>query len=205
MIHDITWKIHPDMTVYKNRDKKRPSFTQSASFEENGVYETDISMNLHTGTHIDFPLHTLKDGGTSKGHSLEPLIGPSHVFDLTHLKDRISKKDIEHLAIEKNDFVLFKTKNSYDETFNYDFIYVDKEAAAYLKERGVRGVGIDALGIERAQEGHPTHDILLGAGIIILEGAALADIEEGPYELWCLPLRIEDVEALPVRAVLKTY
>ncbi len=204
MIHDITVTIHENMIVYKNRDKKQPKFSQSATFADNGVYETDIKMNLHTGSHIDFPLHTIEDGGTSKDHSLEPLIGPSTVYDLTHLEDKIDLKTVQSLNIKANDFVLFKTKNSFDATFNYDFIYLDHEAAIYLKEKGVRGVGIDALGIERAQPGHPTHDTLLGANIIILEGIDLSEISPGAYELWCVPMKIDNVEALPVRALLKT-
>ncbi len=203
MIHDISINISKDMVVYKNRDKKKPRFTNSADFKNNGVYETDISMNLHTGTHIDYPLHTIENGKTSKNHSLDNLIGSAKVFDLTHLKEKISKSDIEDFDIKADDFVLFKTRNSAEDFFNFDFIYVALDAAIYLKDKAVRGVGIDALGIERNQEGHPTHDTLLSNDIIILEGINLHHIDPKTYEMWCLPLKIHDVEALPVRAILK--
>ena len=204
MIYDISVSIKEDMIVYKNRDAKKPKFVQSASFEENGVYETDIKMNLHTGTHIDFPLHTLKNGLTSDNHKIEPFLGDAKVFDLTHVTDGISKKDIIDLEIEENDFVLFKTRNSFEDFFNFDFIYVKLDAAEYLAEKMVRGVGIDALGIERNQPNHPTHDTLLRNNIIILEGIKLDKVDSGVYEFICLPLKIDGVEALPVRAMLKT-
>jgi len=204
MIYDITVPIKEDMIVYKNKDKKKPILTQSASFEAQGVYETDIQMNLHTGTHIDFPLHTIQGGKTSNKHHLTKLIGSAKVFDMMHLEEKISAKDLKSLPIEADDFVLFKTKNSFDQTFNFDWIYVDESAAQYLAKQNIRGVGLDALGIERAQPGHPTHDILLSQEIIILEGIDLSMVKAESYKLYCLPLKIENVEALPVRAILET-
>jgi len=114
----------------------------------------------------------------------------------------ITYEDIKNFQIETNDFVIFKTKNSLSEVFDYDFIYVDESAASYLAKKKVRGVGIDALGIERAQKNHPTHKILLSNDIIILEGLRLKSVPEDKYKLFCLPLKIAQVEALPVRAIL---
>ncbi len=200
---DITMSITEDMQVYKNRDHKRPSLSNVATFESNGVYETDIRMNLHTGTHIDFPLHTLKDGNDSTNHSILDFIGEAKVFDLTQLSEVITKKDLEPLTIVEDDFIIFKTSNTTRGNMASDFVYLGEDAAQYLKDKKIRGVGIDALGIERNQPGHPTHDILLSSGIIILEGAALESVVEGVYTLLCLPMKIEGVEALPVRAFLQ--
>jgi arylformamidase len=124
------------------------------------------------------------------------------VFDVSFEKDHIGLNTIKHLDIKENDFVLFKTKNSFVETFIFDFVYVDKEAARYLKERGIKGVGIDGLGIERAQDNHPTHKILLGNDIIIIEGLRLKEVKEGIYDMVCLPLKITGVEANPARVIL---
>ncbi len=202
MIFDISMEIFPEMTVYKNRPEKSPKFRQSSSFDKDGVYETEVTLNLHTGTHIDYPLHTIKDGLNSNSEDLEVLMGKVKVFDLTSVNQKIEAKDIEDLAIDKNDFVIFKTKNSYVDKFDFDFIYLAKSGAEYLRSRQVRGVGIDSLGIERNQPGHPTHDLLLSSSIIILEGLRLKDIKEDEYELVCLPLKIKNVEASLVRAIL---
>ncbi len=203
MIYDISMPIHADMPVYKNKDSKKPRFERQTTYEEKGVNETRLSMNLHTGTHIDFPLHAIDGGATSNGHDLNTMIGPAKVYDLMHLKDHIGLSDIETLDIKQNDFVLFKTKNSLSESFDFKFIYLDQEAARYLAKKKIRGVGIDALGIERDQENHPTHKRLLEEDIIILEGINLKAVPEDNYEMICLPLSIRDVEALPVRAILR--
>jgi len=185
---DVSMKITPHMKVYKNREEKKPVFETSATFEENGVYETNLKMNLHTGTHIDFPKHTIENGDTSKGFDASSLLRKVKVFDMTSVLEAISKVDIDSLSIGDNDFVFFKTK----------------DAAEYLASKHIFGVGIDGLGIERNQEGHPTHDILLGQGILILEGLDLKEVDHGIYDMVCLPMYIDDVEALPVRALLRS-
>jgi len=203
MRYDISMPIRVGMPVYKNYPDKTPSFEVVRTFEQNTVFETNITMNLHTGTHLDFPKHTLPDGATSTGHDLTPLIGSATVYDLTAVAAGIDIADLEPLNIQAGDFVLFKTKSSWDTTFNPDFIYVNESAAKYLVEQKVRGVGVDALGVERAQPGHPTHDLLLSNGVIILEGIQLKEVPQGTYKMTCLPLKIDGVEALPVRAILE--
>ncbi|MDD3712328.1 MAG: cyclase family protein [Candidatus Izemoplasmatales bacterium] len=202
MIYDITMTIHPEMMVYKNKEEKKVKIKQVNFFEKEGHYESEINFNLHTGTHIDYPLHMIKDGDNSNKENLNALIGPAKVFDLVHVNDKITYEDIKALNIEKDDFVIFKTKNSFDKEFNINFIFVEESAASYLVKKQVRGVGIDALGIERSQVGYPTHQLLLGNNIIILEGAILSDVPEDTYTLYCLPLKIKNVEASPVRAIL---
>jgi arylformamidase len=202
MIYDISMIIHPKMMVYKNKEEKYPKIKQVNFFEKEGNYESELTMNLHTGTHIDFPLHMIKDGSNSNTENLDTLIGKAKVFDVTHLKEKITSEDIKDFQIETNDFIIFKTKNSLSEKFDYDFIYLEESGASYLANKKVRGVGIDALGIERAQANHPTHKILLSSNIIILEGLRLKEVPEDTYELFCLPLKIANVEALPVRAIL---
>lgn len=200
---DVSMRINPNMKVYKNREEKKPVFTTSATFEQQGVYETDLKINLHTGTHIDFPKHTMENGNTSKDFDVSKLLRKVKVFDMTSVVGAITKEDIDSLSIGENDFVFFKTRNSFDKEFNFEFVYLAKDAAEYLANKHIFGVGIDALGIERNQEGHPTHDILLSQGIIILEGLNLKEVDHDVYDMVCLPLSIDDVEALPVRALLK--
>ncbi len=201
-IYDVSMTIDPMMQVYKNREEKKPKITIDQHFEQGTTYESRLNMNLHTGTHMDFPLHILKDGNDSNALDLEHLIRPVKVFDLTMIDDGIAYSDLEPLDIREDDFVLFKTKNSFEETFNFTFVYLQEDAARYLAKIGVKGVGIDALGIERDQQGHPTHKALLGKKIIIIEGLRLKMVKEGNYFMFALPLKIRDVEALPLSVVL---
>lgn len=202
MIYDVSMAIHPDIQTYKNDILAKPLFEAMATHENQGVHSTTLTIGLHTGTHVDYPLHMIEDGKTSNTEVLEKLIGEAKVFDLMNVKNSISLKDIEKLDIQENDFVLFKTINSLDEEFNFNFVYVDSSAAMFLKNKKIRGVGIDALGIERAQKDHLTHKTLLEKDIVILEGLRLKEVPAGLYNMYCLPLKIMNTEASLARVIL---
>ncbi|WJQ09532.1 cyclase family protein [Geobacillus stearothermophilus] len=198
-VYDVTAPIYEGMPVYKNKPEKQPKRTTVT----NGyVTESRIDMDVHTGTHIDAPLHMVEGGATFETIPLDDLVGPCKLFDLTDVNDRITKDDIAHLDIQKGDFVLFKTKNSFDDAFNFEFIFVAEDAARYLADKQIRGVGIDALGIERAQEGHPTHKTLFSAGVIVIEGLRLKDVPEGRYFMVAAPLKLVGTDAAPARVLL---
>jgi arylformamidase len=203
MIYDISMLIEPSMQVYKHELEKVPVFKTIQNHSKGNAHETQITMNLHTGTHVDYPLHMIENGKTSDAEDLNTLIGPCKVLDLTSMDDNITEKDLRQHMINKDDFVLLKTINSVSEEFSNNFIYLEASGARYLKDLGVRGVGIDALGIERAQANHDTHKTLLSRDIVIIEGLRLKDISAGPYTLYCLPLTIKGVEASPARVILE--
>ncbi|MGD1997660.1 MAG: cyclase family protein, partial [Candidatus Dependentiae bacterium] len=97
------------------------------------------------------------------------------------------------------------TRNSqrdFNQSFDFDFVYLASDAAQYLVDCGVQLVGIDALGIERNQKDHATHRILLGGGVMVIEGLRLGHVTPGGYQLGCAPLLIQQAEAAPCRAWL---
>jgi len=198
-LYDVSAEIYEGMPVYKNKPEKQPKFQ---TVTNGHVTETKIELDLHTGTHVDSPLHMINDGDTMETIQIEDLVGRVKLFDLTDVEDRIIKQDIEDLDIEKDDFILFKTKNSFDEEFNFDFIFVAEDAAKYLADIGIKGIGVDALGIERAQEGHPTHRSLFHANVIVMEGLRLKDVQEGEYFMVAAPLRVKSTDASPARVLL---
>ncbi len=197
---DISMPVHADMMVYKNKEEKRPILHQSTSGHST---ETMLTMNLHTGTHVDAPLHMMPGGGTiDSTYTLDTFWGRAFVVDLSHLEEKVDAPAVEGLDLDGVDWLLLKTRNSSETVFDFTFVYLEKEAAQILAHRGLKGVGIDGLGIERAQEGHPTHKILLSEGVCILEGLRLEHVAEGYYDFFALPIAIDNVEAAPVRAVL---
>jgi len=200
-IYDISMTVAPDMPVYKGRMHKKPLFSLDSDFTTGTAYETRLTMNLHTGTHLDAPLHFIEGGGTIEKIPLERFITRSRVVDLTHVESAISAQDLEGKGIKAGDFVLLKSRNSFENLLESDYVYLDGTGAQYLTDLGVAGVGSDALGIERAQPEHETHKTLLSAGIIILEGLRLADVPEGEYLLIAVPVKIA-AEAAPTRAML---
>lgn len=201
-IFDISMPITRFMPVYKGKEQKRPIFSIDSDFSSGTAYETRLEMNLHTGTHLDAPLHMIPDGYTLENIELSKVVTDCKVIDLTNVEEKITGEDLQRYSIKEGDFILLKTRNSYEDILETDFVYLDKSGAERLKNLKIKGVGIDALGIERDQPGHETHISLFGSDIIILEGLRLKDIDEGKYLLSAAPVFIPGAEAAPVRAYL---
>lgn len=198
-MYDVTGETFEGMAVYKDKPEKQPKINQLT----NGyVTETRLEMDVHTGTHIDAPLHMIVDGETFESISLDKLVGACKVVDVTGVEGGISKADLKRFQIQKDDFILLKTKNSFEEHFNFDFVYLAADGADYLAELGIRGVGTDALGIERSQEGHPTHKTLFANDIIIIEGLRLKEVQQGDYFMVAAPLKLVGTDAAPARVLL---
>jgi arylformamidase len=160
-------------------------------------------MNLHTGTHLDFPLHMQQNGNTSTGFNPSRLITKVRVIDcgdVTVIDELFLKK----LNITPGSFILLKTKSSFSETFLFDFPYLSESGAKFCVQQNLQGVGIDALGIERDQRQHQTHHELMNHDILILEGLRLRAVPAGVYQMIALPIAIQGMDALPVRAILRT-
>jgi arylformamidase len=166
---------------------------------------SEITFGSHTGTHIDAPKHVfpLRDG--FEEFSLSQFVGPAIVIDVTHVKEKISREDIAHIALPPRARVLFKTANSFRDhrTFFSDYVYLDGDCAEFLVAQGVVLVGIDALSIkQRGGSDNRPHTALLDSRIVILEGILLAHVEAGEYTLIALPLAFEHCDGSPVRAIL---
>ncbi len=196
--------IEEGMQVYKNKEEKKPTIETMQDFTTATAFESKLSMNVHTGTHVDAPLHMLEGGETIETIPLEDLIGPARVLDLTDVTDGITKADLEQWDIQEGEWLLLKTKNSFSDEFDFEFIFVKEDGAEYLKEKKIKGVGIDGLGIERSQTGHPTHKTLFKSGIIIVEGLRLKDVPAGSYNMVIAPLKMQGIDAAPARAILMT-
>ncbi len=204
-IYDISMTIKRDMPVYKGKKEKKLNITVISDFDNSSTHNTEISMNVHTGTHVDAPLHMLAGELSIEEFNSELFINPSHVLDLTGVKDSIKRADLEGCNLREGEFILFKTKNSsedYLEKRPQGFIYLAADAAKYLVEIGVKGVGIDALGVERDQPGYPTHKELLNNQVCILEGLCLSSVSEGDYKSFLAPLKISGSDGAPARAIL---
>lgn len=201
-IYDISMPIYHEMPVYKGKEEKRPVLEVQSDFNTSKAYESRIHMNLHTGTHMDRTLHMIPGGNTMETLDIRDMITKCTVIDLTSVVEKITEADLKEKQIKEGDFVLFKTKNSFEDILETDFIYLEKSGAAYLSDKRIKGVGIDALGIERSQTGHETHLQLMQKGIHILEGLQLKEVEEGEYFLSAAPINIIGAEAAPIKAYL---
>lgn len=199
---DISMPIRLDMPVYKNKPEKRPEFQVTSDHTTASVRETRVHLDVHTGTHVDAPLHMIAGGGTIDQLPLTRMVRQCRVIDLTQVHGAITRSDLEPHRPQRGEFLLFKTTNSHDDEFNPEFVFVAEDGAALLAESGIDGVGIDALGIERSQPGHPTHRTLFNAGITIVEGLRLAHVDPGEYTLILAPLNLVGLDAAPARVLL---
>jgi arylformamidase len=202
IIYDISMVIDKNMGVYKNIKEKRPIIKFEKKIPNDSINESSIYMNVHTGTHIDAPFHIDNMGDTIDGINLNKLITKCRVLDLTNVVDRIRKEDLMDKNIRPGEFLLLKTRNSYTEKFEPNFVFVEKSGAKYLAEKSIIGVAIDSFGIERDQPDHETHKILFSKKIIIIEGVRLKEIQESEYFMCALPLKINGVDGSPARIVL---
>ena len=202
---DISWPLDEQSSSYKNN--KPLQFKHNKNFALDGVRDSSIILNSHTGTHVDAPSHFLADGSSINTIKLSTLIGPCVVLDVTTVTDGITATDLAPFKniITPGSIVLLKTRNSnlaYNAPFDPQFIYLTKSGAAFLVDHKVATVGIDYLGIERAQPDHETHTILMQANITIIEGLRLAALTQIRYHFMCLPLAVQGLEASPARALV---
>ena len=200
---DISVPIYPGMLIWPSDP---PVAVERAADMAQGAHVnlTKVSFGVHTGSHLDAPLHFEADGASIDDLPLDLFIGPARVVHVT--ADRIGPEHAAGLAgVER---VLFRTRNSDwwaagDTSFHPDFVYLTAEAGAALADLGVRLVGLDYLSIDKPKGGGAAHHALLGRGIAALETINLAGVEPGDYELICLPLRLVGAEGSPVRAILR--
>ncbi len=171
---------------------------------------TRLNTVVHTGTHVDAPVHFVAGGAGVESLSLEVLIGPARVVSLPEAT-RIDAATLDALQLPPDvTRVLFRTRNSAwwtdpAHTFHEDYVSLTPDGARWLVERAVTLVGIDYLSIEAmAEPGHATHHALLEAGVVIIEGLDLRGVAPGAYDLMCLPLKITGADGAPARVVLAT-
>lgn len=166
-----------------------------------------LIMSTHSGTHLDAPSHFIPNGKNIDEYPAKAFILPAHVVPIED-KEMVQPSELEKLDTGAGDALLFKTDNSISGRsisgeFSGGFVCLSPEAADFCVERKLGLVGIDYNTIEPYRTKHfPVHEKLLYSGILILESINLRDVPPGRYTLLCLPLKMKDAEASPVRAIL---
>jgi arylformamidase len=167
-----------------------------------------ITMGVHSGTHVDAPIHFIKDGAGIDGIPLDFLVGTARVMEMTG-QAGITEKDLAGQGVAKGERILLKTGNSagrilHKDAFTEDFVHLAGSGANYLASVGVKLVGIDYLSVGGyKKDGRTVHRILLAAGIAVIEGLDLSGISPGSYDLVCLPMKISGSDGAPARAILR--
>lgn len=190
------WPSSPGFEVHSRRSIERGDDANVSG----------LAMDVHTGTHVDAPRHFLADGAELEPMGLEPFVGIADVVDLSDAPviDADALRAVVPIDAER---VLLRTRNSTVEGFRRapfrpDYAAIAPDGASWLADRELVLVGVDYLSVQLFDDPPDTHTTLLGASICLLEGLVLNHVRPGRYQLVCLPLRLESVEAAPARAIL---
>lgn len=204
--YDITLTITPDLPTWPGDPRV---VLERVGKIENGdnANVSRVGMGVHTGTHVDAPYHFLPEGRTVEQLNLNLLTGRAYVLHLPEV-DRITAAVLEEAQIPpRTRRLLFKTRNSQywaepANGFRTDFVGITADGAEALVKRGVKLVGVDYLSVAPYKESRPTHEILLSAGVVVIEGLDLSQVSQGRYTLFCLPLKLGGSDGAPARAIL---
>lgn len=204
--YDITLTITPDLPTWPGDPR---IVLERVGKIENGdnANVSRVNMGVHTGTHVDAPYHFLPEGKTVDQLSLNLLTGRAYVLHLPEV-ERITAAVLEEAQIPpRTRRLLFKTRNSQywaepANGFHSNFVGITADGAEALVKRGVKLVGVDYLSVAPFKESRPTHEILLSAGVVVIEGLDLSKVSQGRYTLFCLPLKLGGSDGAPARAIL---
>lgn len=205
-IFDISVRLGDEAIAYPGD----PAFERTVfcAIPESGVCEiSKLSLCAHSGTHIDTPAHFFQNGRRIDEYPVSSFILPATVVEITG-KKIIQPADFSEVGLRKGSAVLFKTDNSLtgiccNGIYSEDYVSLSPQAAKFCVQQKLSLAGIDYLTIEQPEnDNFPAHKILLKNNVLILESIRLDGINPGEYTLICLPLKIKNGEASPVRAVL---
>lgn len=204
-IYDVTVPLSKELVVYPGDPHVKITRRTTINKDDAQSNLSRYSFSSHAGTHVDPPFHFIEKGVTVDNLPLDLLMGRARVIEVT-------APVIDEAVLDEFDFtadarVLFKTRNSYlwsQKKFVEDYVYITPGAASVLVSEGIKVVGIDYLSVDKfgARE-QATHLTLLKAGIVIIEGLDLREVEPGNYEMFCLPLKVKDGDGAPARVVLR--
>ena len=195
-IIDITRPLSEDILIYPG--DVPPVFRQ----ENHGHYLiTALHMSTHTGTHIDAPVHYLKNGDTIDTIPLPQIIGMCRVLDVTRAGTSITANNLKG-RLDGIDRLLLKTSFSGTNRFEENYPSLAADAARLITGYDMKCVGIDSPSIESYECDGTVHRELLSRGCIIIELLDLSNVEEGDYTLVALPLRLKGLDGSPARVLL---
>jgi len=194
-----------DLTVELTRHRRGPGFWQV----------TSVSQSLHTGSHIDAPLHCFADGATTSAIPLERVIGEAVLVDCTQVGEcepvGVAELEAAHADVREGDIVILHTgwSDRWWGTFPDYFTrspYLTVEAAEWLAARRPSAVGFDffeeycARLPDFGSEDFVCHRVLLGAGIPLLEQlTGLAAVGHPRFDFFAPFTKIADCDGASAR------
>ena len=173
-----------------------PEYRRIASMESGSPYNlTAFSMCAHNGTHIDAPFHFLQNGMTVERIPLEVFAGWAYV--VTH-HGAVSSADAERMVSMARD------SKAGDRILVRGAATITADASRVFASAGIRLIGNESQTVGPEEAPTEVHRILLGAGVVLLEGLRLSAVSDGRYLLSAAPLKLGGSDGAPCRAFLMT-
>ena len=205
---DVSLAIHKGLIVWPGDPPVKLDWQARIGAESHSNITT-LNICAHTGTHVDAPFHFLPHGKTVDTLELEKMIGKVRIIDIPDSIQVLSGPYFASLDFPQSKRILFKTRNSSfwaqnTKKFMQNYVALDSSGATWLVEHGIEVVGIDYLSIATFEATQEPHEILLGAGLIVIEGLDLSNVNAGEYKLICLPINLVGRDGAPARVILET-
>jgi arylformamidase len=165
---------------------------------------SSMTTTVHLGAHADGPNHYDPNGIGIGERDLLPYMGRAQVITTGAPRgERIEMRHLPTIEISAPR-VLFRTLSFINPNqWVADFNSVSVEVLDFLATKGVVLVGIDTPSVDPSDsKALEAHTAIAKHGFAILEGLVLDEIKDGLYTLIALPLRLQGVDASPVRAIL---
>ena len=204
--HDVTAKLTKDTAVYPG-DPTLAIESICEVGEKSCFGLSKISLSNHMGTHIDFPSHVINGGKNSSDYSVSDLIGNGIIIEIPKEAGAITKNHLQFHQIERNSFVFFKTRNSYESKNRPlldEYVYIESDAVEELLKIQARVIGIDYISVDSMENDTlPVHQRLLKNNILIVENLDLREIDPGKCIIHISPLNIPEMDGLPARIIIE--
>jgi arylformamidase len=203
-LFDITPPIRQGIAVYPGDAPYRTSWTAKIS-AECPVNVGEFSMSSHCGAHADAPLHYDANGRSIDQLDLHDFIGPARLLEARGPGPLCRPEELEASLEDCPPRVLLRLADERDvSVWPQGFRALAPETMTLLADTGVKLIGVDVPSVDPdTSEILPSHGIARSRDMLILENLALSAVEPGDYELIALPMKLEGLDAAPVRAILR--
>lgn len=172
----------------------KPAIRKISSIDDGAQCNVSAIFScVHTGTHIDAPVHYITKTASIERLKLEPYIGECSVVTTGGV---ITGAEMEEIIDASKSRILLRSKGT---------AKLSESAAYVLASAGVMLIGTDSLSVAAGADERKVHSLLLGAEVGIIESLMLDGVYDGDYFLFAPPILIEGSDGAPARAVLMDF
>ncbi len=193
---DLTHMLQDRIPVYPGDSEM--SLTQTKHLEADGFVNHELTINMHTGTHIDGPMHLTTSGLYLSDFPLNSFMGKGIVLDVSGMQTIEYLEAYEDLISEGTIVILYTGHSQYFEQELYfeQHPVLSREFAELLVRKKIKMIGVDTPSPD--QYPFEIHKLLFENSILIAEN--LTNLEElldvPSFEIIALPLHIKADSAI---------